>query len=154
MAQERLAQLLQVLAGMPAENPPLPPSPNLTGMMGPPFTRRNPHQPPIPPEALAATGALQTREQALAEAPFPIPRHVQMGAPWSAFEESPEQYLNFTQPGGQLGELLSAQATQEVMEDLPESIEQRTAELQLKQIKEKRAEAEKMRKQLKTLGRK
>jgi len=154
MAQERLAQLLQVLAGMPAENPPLPPSPDLTDQMGPPFTRRNPHQPPIPPEALAATGALQTREQALAEAPFPIPRHVQMGAPWSDFEESPEQLLSFTQPGGQLGELLSAQATQEVMEDLPESIEQRTAELQLEQVKEKRAQEKKMRKQLQTLGRK
>jgi hypothetical protein len=69
-------------------------------------------------------------------------------------EALPEQYLNFTQPGGQLGELLGAQATQQVMEDLPGSIEQRTAELQLRQIKDKRAEAEKMRKQLQTLGRK
>jgi hypothetical protein len=35
MAQERLAQLLQVLAGMQSENPPLPPSP-FPGMMGEP----------------------------------------------------------------------------------------------------------------------
>ena len=39
MAQERLAQLLQVLAGMQAENPPLPPSPDLTGQMGEPAPR-------------------------------------------------------------------------------------------------------------------
>ena len=100
--------------------------------------------------------------QALGPVQNPTPHFAQMGAPSQsqqspfpgAFEGPLQQQLNFTQPGGQLGGLLGAQATQQVMEDLPGSIEQRTAELQLQQVKEKRAEAEKMRKQLQTLGRK
>ena len=128
MVQERLAQLLEALGV--SQRPP-------TGGF----------------KTGIGAGGFHTRREPPTQQ-LPIPRHVQMGAPWSDFEESPEQYLNFTQPGGQLGELLGAQATQEVMEDLPGTIEQRTAELQLKQIKDKRAEAEKMRKQLQTLGRK
>lgn len=156
MAQERLAQLLEALGV--SQRPPTGGFKTGIGAGGfhtrrEPPTVNMPTPPPSPfPDMMGApaTGAvpLGTGQQ------LPIPRHVQMGAPWSDFEESPEQYLNFTQPGGQLGELLGAQATQEVMEDLPGTIEQRTAELQLKQIKDKRAEAEKMRKQLQTLGRK
>lgn len=128
MAQERLAQLLEAL-GVSQR----PPTGGFTTGIG--------------------TGGFHTRREPPTQQ-LPIPRHVQMGAPWSDFEESPKQLLRFTQPGGQLGELLSAQATQEVMEDLPGTIEQRTAEKQLEQVKEKRAQEKKMRKQLQTLGRK